>query len=897
MGSIAGHRSCSKRVAEMSWLYDRLLRRTHDAARSARLTAGFVAALLLMHAAPARAAEQIYFTATDNVTNILVQKINAETVRIDMSCWYLTEHAISIALINRFKAGVQVRLIGDRGSIFEIDPATKNEFYWLANQGLPIRLRFNPTWFPEIDHMKMTIFAGQNLVTFGSANYTPFELAPASATNYKDESVLFSDDPSIVNAFRTRFDQLWSDTLPEPNSLIPQAPYFKNFHDACVAEPTGNCADFAVRYPNPAPMSINTNRLEPDYPKPADLIWGQGAEFNNRIVQEINAEPALVQFVIYRLTVDNITQALLNKWRSGVPVQLLIEPSEYTNRKWPEFWQTHANLDKLWAAGVPIKQRAHQGLTHMKTLVTSNYATNGSSNLASGWQRDDNYFISRVAKPAIYQAFKNRVTGMWNSPTAFTPFQPQPPDAPTLASPSNGATNVSTSSTLIWNAGAFAVSYDVYLGTSSSNLSFAANVPAQLVDNPPPQYAWQGNLPAATTIFWKVVARTNATVVNPSLVASSGTASFTTSGGSSGPPPPPVPVMALDQPASGGRFGRTFIVSGWALDLSAGLGTGVDAVHVWASPTAGGAAVFLGAASYGKSRPDVGAAYGGRFTNSGFQLTTSAVTAGNYTITAYMHSSYTGTFIGARSATNVTIQNSLTVGSVDSPKTSSALLLPFAMSGWAADTGATSGTGIDLVHIWAFPTRGGPQVFLGAASYGSSRPDVGSYLGSTRFNNSGWSLSVTATNLRAPGPYDIYAYARSTVTGAFSVIGIVRVTVSQPQGFIDGPGSGFTVARPFWMSGWAADAGAPSGTGVDAVHVWAYSVSGAPPQFVGAASYGGSRPDVGTYLKSSQFNNSGWSLLVTSANLPAGTYYLYAFGRSTVAGTFSAIGPVIVTVN
>ena len=104
-----------------------------------------------------------------------------------MSCWYLTEHAISIALINRFKAGVQVRLIGDRGSIFEIDPITKSEFYWLANQGLPIRLRFNPTWFPEIDHMKMTLFVGQNLVTFGSANYTPFELAPTSATNYKDE--------------------------------------------------------------------------------------------------------------------------------------------------------------------------------------------------------------------------------------------------------------------------------------------------------------------------------------------------------------------------------------------------------------------------------------------------------------------------------------------------------------------------------------------------------------------------------------------------------------------------------------------------------------------------------------------------------------------------------------
>jgi phospholipase D-like protein len=865
--------------------------------RGGRLAAGLVTAALLVHAAPARAADRIYFSATDNVTNVLIQKINAETVRIDMSCWYLTEHAISIALMNRFKAGVPVRLIGDRGSIFEIDPITKSEFYWLANQGLPIRLRFNPTWFPEIDHMKMTLFVGQNLVSFGSANYTPFELAPTSATNYKDETVLVTDDSAIVNAFKTRFDQLWNDTMPEPTSVIPQAPYFKNFHEACTAEPTGNCADFATRYPNPAPMIINTNRLEPDYPTPPDLIWGQGPQFNNPLVQEINNEPALVQFVIYRLTVDNITQALLNKWRSGVPVQLLIEPTEYMNRKWPEFWLTHANIDKLWAAGVPIKQRAHEGLTHMKTLVTSTYATNASSNFSSGWQRDDNYFIPRSVKPALWQAVKDRVTAMWNSSTAFTPFQPQPPDAPILSSPANGSTKVPTNAALIWNAGAFAVSYDLYLGTSPSSLSLVANVQAQLVDNPPSQYGWQGNLPGGTTIFWKIVARTNATVVNPSLVASSPTWSFTTAAGSAGPPPPAMPVLALDRPGGGSRLGRTFIASGWALDLAAWTGTGVDTVHMWAFPTAGGAGLFLGAATYGQSRPDVGAAYGSRFTNSGFQLSASRVPPGNYTISAYMHSTYTGTFNAMQSATNVTIQNSFPVGNLDNPHAGSGLARPFGMSGWAADTSATSGTGVDAVHLWAFPVRGGSPVFLGAASYGASRPDVRSYLGSSQFTNSGWSLQVNSSNLRTPGPYDITAYGHSTVTGSFNVLGTVRVTVSSPQLNIDGPGPGSSTARPFGMSGWAVDAGASSGAGIDAIHVWAFPVSGAPPLFVGVASYGWSRPDVASYLGSSQFTNSGWSLLVNSSNLPvAGTYDLCVYGRSTVTGMFSAVGIVRVTI-
>src|SRR5436190_18550286 len=115
--------------------------------------AAFCAFALL--ATTASGADQIYFPATTNVTNILVQKINAETVRLDISSWYLSEHAISIAVANRFAAGVAVRIIGDRGAIFEADPHTKDEFYWLANKGIPIRLRFNPTWFPEIDHWKI----------------------------------------------------------------------------------------------------------------------------------------------------------------------------------------------------------------------------------------------------------------------------------------------------------------------------------------------------------------------------------------------------------------------------------------------------------------------------------------------------------------------------------------------------------------------------------------------------------------------------------------------------------------------------------------------------------------------------------------------------------------------
>ncbi len=491
-----------------------------------------IACLCTLFAPGVYAADQVYFSANTNVTNVIVQYINQETVRLDISSWYLSEHAISIAIANRFNAGVKVRIIGDRGAIFEADPHTKAEFYWLASQGVPIRLRFNPTWYPEIDHWKAAIFVGQNTVEFGSGNFAPTELAPISSSNYDDDSEMVTTDPALVGAFKTKFDQIWNDTMTEPESIIGGPPYLKDWYDACANEPTGTC-DFATQYPNPAPMVIDRSRLEPDNPIPADLIFGQGPDFNNRLTQEINNENSQISLLVYRLEVDNITQALLNKFNAGVPVRIIVDPNQYTNSIYPEYWLTHANIDKLWAAGIPILQSNHAGVMHMKTLITSNYATNASSNYSPGWERDHNYFISAATKTAAYNAFVSQFNWMWGS-SNYGPLVTTPPQAATLVSPGSGATGVSTSAQLVWNRAAWAVSYDVYLGTSPSTMSVVANVPAQMVLNPPNTYSYTASVQGGTTYYWKVVSKTNATVKNPSMIATSSTLSFTTGGSGGG---------------------------------------------------------------------------------------------------------------------------------------------------------------------------------------------------------------------------------------------------------------------------------------------------------------------------------------------------------------------------
>jgi hypothetical protein len=101
----------------------------------------------------------------------------------------------------------------------------------------------------------------------------------------------------------------------------------------------------------------------------------------------------------------------------------------------------------------------------------------------------------------------------------------------------------------------------------------------------------------------------------------------------------------------------------------------------------------------------------------------------------------------------------------------------FLLAGWAADLGSTVDSGVDAVHVWAYPVNAAGQwdapSFLGAAVYGGARPDVAAVYGD-RFRDSGYGLTVRGL---APGTYDLALFAYSTTTRSFAPAKLVRVTV------------------------------------------------------------------------------------------------------------------------
>jgi hypothetical protein len=59
----------------------------------------------------------------------------------------------------------------------------------------------------------------------------------------------------------------------------------------------------------------------------------------------------------------------------------------------------------------------------------------------------------------------------------------------------------------VWNRAAWAVSYDVYMGTTQANMTKCGERPGP-AGEPPDTYSWTPSTPlqSGTTYFWKVVA-------------------------------------------------------------------------------------------------------------------------------------------------------------------------------------------------------------------------------------------------------------------------------------------------------------------------------------------------------------------------------------------------------
>src|SRR5215204_6301945 len=174
-----------------------------------RLLRVVVLAVLMLAALRTQAQERLCDPAFEDCRGPLWNLIDAETVGIDVAFWFMQDSSYATKLINRFKAGVPVRVLVDprANPTYDGNEAVLNQ---LKAAGIPMRYKLSD----GILHWKMMLFAGQNKLEFSGGNFSSDFFVPQSPfVNYIDEAIYFTDDVSLIQGFKKKYDDLWTDTI------------------------------------------------------------------------------------------------------------------------------------------------------------------------------------------------------------------------------------------------------------------------------------------------------------------------------------------------------------------------------------------------------------------------------------------------------------------------------------------------------------------------------------------------------------------------------------------------------------------------------------------------------------------------------------------------------------
>ncbi len=322
-------------------------------------------------------------------------------------------------------------------------------------------------------------------------------------------------------------------------------------------------------------------------------------------------------------------------------------------------------------------------------------------------------------------------------------------------------------------------------------------------------------------------------------------------------------TVSIDSPAAqSGAFSGTVNFGGWAIATTVPVSTIAVTID----------GISYGSAAYGSNRQDVCNAYPGRpnCPNVGwnFGLDTTQLVNGLHVLGLTVYASAGQRTISTRT---FTVANSPSASpvliSIDSPSQQSAIVIGQSIFyGWAIDNGAAIGQVSVAID-------GAPY---GTASYGASRPDVCAvYPADANCPNVGWTLPVDTSQL-ADGPHTVTVTAAGAHTNTLSAqFTVANWTTSNPMKLtIDYPNSqAGSLSGQVAIGGWAIDQIAA----ISKVTVAVDNLS------LGAAVYGGSRPDVcAVFSTAIGCPNVGWNYNLDTNLLSDGPHTLAVSG--TTAG-------------
>lgn len=140
-----------------------------------------------------------------------------------------------------------------------------------------------------------------------------------------------------------------------------------------------------------------------------------GQHPENMLKTVIGSAKSTLDIAIYSLTKNDIVDAILAAQKRGVKVRIITDQQEAQNKS------QAGDLQRLRAAGIPIKENTHSGLMHLKvTIADGSVVTTGSYNYSQAASTTNDEVLVMIRDSNIAKDWEKQFNRMWDDTKNFT---------------------------------------------------------------------------------------------------------------------------------------------------------------------------------------------------------------------------------------------------------------------------------------------------------------------------------------------------------------------------------------------------------------------------------------------------------------------------------------------
>lgn len=289
-----------------------------------------------------------------NPARVLAGYINQAQQTIDVCGYEINNTVIVDALTKAVKRGVKMRVVTDTDNI------NADGIVALKAVGVPVV----DDQRQPIMHNKFMVFDKKS-VWMGSMNFTE------NCAYRNNNNGIYIDDPRIAENYATKFNWLFVD---------------RKF---------GGPVRQKEKIPNPV-VRLSDGTIMENYFSAHDHIA-------NHIIEHLHTAKSSIHFLAFSFTHKGIGQAMLDRTRSGVPVQGVFEKSQVTSSgKYSQYYAF-----KEFGPTVQVYLDANPRNMHHKVIVIDGELTvAGSFNFSDGADKDNDENVVIMLSRPIAQKFE-----------------------------------------------------------------------------------------------------------------------------------------------------------------------------------------------------------------------------------------------------------------------------------------------------------------------------------------------------------------------------------------------------------------------------------------------------------------------------------------------------------